>query len=125
MRAASLPRNPRERQALPPTRISVTSGESPSSPTISRSSTFPQFRPSLSTSWWSKMLTAMSTSVVFLIAASSLAPVRQDQQRDGGDRDHDDDDEIENAQEVSHLTVDVRTHVAVVVGDEQDGVFFQ
>ena len=37
--------SPRERQALPPTRISTTSGESPSSPAISRSSTLPQFMP--------------------------------------------------------------------------------
>src|SRR4029077_1864759 len=65
-RLASLPSSPRVRQALPPTRISTTSGESVSSPVSSRSSTLPQLIPFESTSWWSRIPSAMSTSACLL-----------------------------------------------------------
>src|SRR5512133_692025 len=66
-RAASRPSSPRVRQALPPTRISATCGVARSKPPSSSSSTLPQFRPSASTSWWSRIPSASSTGVDLLI----------------------------------------------------------
>ena len=51
---------------------------------------------------------------------SSLASVRDQHQRNGCDRDQDDDHEVEDAQDVRQPPVHVRPHVAPIVRNEED-----